>query len=49
MEMSRLEFDRLCAAEYRRRKKMRDALPKQIGEMQERGAALAKAAKGLGE
>jgi len=47
-KLRRLEFDRLRAAEYRRRKKMRDALPKQIGELQERGAALVKAAKGLG-
>jgi len=48
-KLRRLEFDRLRAAEYRRRKKMRDALPKQIGELQERGAALVKAAKGLGQ
>lgn len=48
-KLSKLEFDWLGAAEYRRKKKMQDALPKQISELQESGAALVKAAKGLGK
>jgi len=43
-----MEFGWRRAAEYHWRKKMRDVLRKQIGELQERGAALVKAAKGLG-
>jgi hypothetical protein len=43
------EFDRLRAAEYRRRKKLREALPKQITETHKRGEDLIKAAKGLGK
>src|SRR4051812_17825395 len=47
-ELRRREFDRLRAAAYRARKKARDSLPKQIGELQRAGEALVKAAKGLG-
>ena len=36
------------AAAYRARKKQHDGLPKQIAELQKTGAALIKAAKGLG-
>ena len=42
------EIDRLRAAEYRVRKRTRDQLPKRIAEIQKRGEALVKAAKGLG-
>ena len=42
------EVDRLRAAEYRVRKRARDQLPKRITEIQKRGEALIKAAKGLG-
>ncbi len=42
------EVDRLKAAEYRVRKRARDSLPKRITEIQKRGEALVKAAKGLG-
>ena len=41
------EFDRLRAAEYRSRKRMRDQLPKRITETRKRGEELIKAAKGL--
>jgi hypothetical protein len=47
-ELRRREFDRLRAAAYRARKRARDALPKQITELQKSGAALVKAAKGMG-
>jgi hypothetical protein len=47
-EKRRKEFDRLRAAAYRARKKTRDRLPRQISEQLETGAALVKAAKGLG-
>jgi hypothetical protein len=47
-ELRRREFDRLRAAAYRARKKRRDTLPKDITELQKSGAALVKAAKGLG-
>lgn len=47
--LCRLEFDRLRAAAYRRRKRDRDALPKRIAEIRERGDALIKAAKRSGE
>ncbi len=41
------EFDRLRAAEYRSRKRVRDGLPKRITETRKRGEELIKAAKGL--
>ena len=47
-ELRRREFDRLRAAAYRARKKARDQLPKKITETRDSGAALVKAAKGLG-
>jgi len=47
-ELRRREFDRLRAAAYRARKKARDQLPKKITETRDSGAALIKAAKGLG-
>ncbi len=47
-ELRRREFDRLRAAAYRARKKARDKLPKKITETRDSGAALVKAAKGLG-
>lgn len=47
-ELRRKEFDRQRAAAYRVRYKARDELPKQIAEVQKTGAALIKAAKGLG-
>lgn len=47
--LRRLEFDRLRAAAYRHRKRDRDALPKHIADIRERGDALIKAAKGLGD
>jgi hypothetical protein len=43
------EIDRLRAAEYRIRKRARNLLPKRIAEIQKRGEALVKAAKGLGD
>jgi len=46
--LRRHEYDRLRAAAYRARKKQRDALPKLIAELRKDGAALIKAAKGLG-
>ena len=42
------EFDRLRAAEYRRRKKAADALPKQVTKLRKQGDALIKKTKGLG-
>jgi len=45
----RKELDRIRAAAFRARKKERDALPKRIAEVQQAGAALIKAAKGLGK
>ena len=48
-KMRRMEFDWLRAAEYRRRKRIQDALPKQIGDVTARGVDLVKAAKGLGK
>jgi hypothetical protein len=47
-EVRRKEFDRLRAASFRARKAGRDRLPQAIGDCLETGAALAKAAKGLG-
>jgi hypothetical protein len=47
-EVRRKEFDRLRAASFRARKVARDRLPQAIGERLEAGAALVKAAKGLG-
>jgi hypothetical protein len=47
-EVRRKEFDRLRAAGYRARKKTRDRLPLAISEQLKTGAALVKAAKGLG-
>jgi hypothetical protein len=47
-EVRRKEFDRLRAAAYRARKAARDRLPKAIDERLKTGAALVKAAKGLG-
>ncbi len=41
------EIDRLRAAEYRSRKRIRDQLPKRITETRKRGEELIKAAKGL--
>ena len=41
------EIDRLRAAEYRSRKRIRDQLPKRITETRKRGDELIKAAKGL--
>jgi hypothetical protein len=47
-EVRRKAFDRLRAAGYRARKKTRDRLPVAITEQLKTGAALVKAAKGLG-
>jgi hypothetical protein len=47
-DLRRREFDRRRAAAYRDRKKARDELPKRIVETEQAGAALIKAAKGLG-
>ena len=47
-DQRRREFDKLRAARYRARQKTRDRLPAQIAEVQKTGAALIKAAKGLG-
>jgi hypothetical protein len=47
-ELRKREFDKHRAADYRARKKARDALPKRITETRTRGDELVKAAKGLG-
>ena len=47
--LRKCEIDRLRAAEYRVRKRVRDQLPKRITETRKRGEALVKAAKGLGD
>jgi hypothetical protein len=47
VEVRRLEFNRLRAARYRARQKMRDALPPAIAERLATGAAPLKAAKGF--
>jgi hypothetical protein len=46
--LRRMELDRLRAARYRARKAARDRLPQAVNERLETGAALVKAAKGLG-
>jgi chromosome segregation ATPase len=43
------EFDRLRAAEYRARKKVRDTIPKRVNRLLGEGADLKKRAKGLAE
>jgi hypothetical protein len=48
-ELRRIELDRLRAADYRRRKKLRDGLPARINAIRERGDELVKAAKGIGK
>jgi hypothetical protein len=47
-DVRRKVFDRLRAAEYRAKKRIREGLPQQIDEQLKTGAALVKAAKGLG-
>jgi hypothetical protein len=46
--LRRQEFDRRRAAAWRAKKRMRESLPQQIAEQLKTGAALAKAAKGIG-
>jgi hypothetical protein len=46
--LRRKEFDRLRAAAYRAKRRLRDSLPEKIGEQLKIGAALVKAAKGIG-
>lgn len=48
-ELRRREFDRLRAADYRRRQALRKHLPKRISEIQSEAAALVKEVKGLGK
>ena len=47
-ELRKREFDRQRAGEFRRRKQVRDRIPKQMAEEAKEGARLIKAAKGLG-
>lgn len=47
-KVRRQEFDRIRAAEYRQRKRSRDAMPKQIAGLEKTADALLKQAKGLG-
>jgi DNA-binding NarL/FixJ family response regulator len=47
-ELRRMEFNRQRAAAFRVRKAGRDAMPKQVTQLVTDGAALVKAAKGLG-
>jgi hypothetical protein len=44
----RRAFDKMRAADYRRKKRVRDELPKRIIRLDQENAALMKAAKGLG-
>jgi hypothetical protein len=45
--LARIDPDRKLEASWRARKRVRDSLPKRIGETLERGRALVKEAKGL--
>jgi hypothetical protein len=47
--LRRRAFDKIRAAEYRVRKRQREALPKEINRVRRQGDELLKAAKGLGE
>ena len=44
-ELKRIEIDRLHAADFRKRKKIRDGLPKRITTVRERSTELVKSAK----